>query len=467
MNPAWQESVTFDVELMRKYDTAGPRYTSYPTAVQFDERFGEIEYRDYAQHSNGDPIPRPLSLYFHIPFCATVCYYCACNKIVTKNRARATAYVKRLKNEIALQGRLFDRDRPVNQLHWGGGTPTFLDREQMRGLMKTTGEHFSLRTDDGRDFGIEIDPREVDDSGIALLRDIGFNRISVGVQDFDPNVQKAVNRIQSEEQTYATIAAARRHKFKSINVDLIYGLPFQNVESFNRTLDKVVNANPDRISVFNYAHLPERFKTQRQIDAATLPSPSEKLSILQNTVMHLTSAGYVYIGMDHFAKPDDELAKAQTSGTLCRNFQGYSTHGDCDLIGLGVTAIGMVGDSYSQNVHDLDEYYNRLDHGRLPVNRGVALTPDDKLRRAIISQLICHFQLDIKAVERKWGIKFTDYFEAEMSALETMMLDGLLALSEGTLYVLPTGRLLIRNICMAFDKYISKKKGKAEFSRTI
>jgi oxygen-independent coproporphyrinogen-3 oxidase len=454
MNTAWQESVTFDVELMRKYDTAGPHYTSYPTAVQFDERFGEIEYRDYAQHSNGDPIPRPLSLYFHIPFCATICYYCACDKIVTKNRARATAYVERLRNEIALQGRLFDRDRPVNQLHWGGGTPTFLDLEQIRGLMKVTGEHFSLRTDDGRDFGIEIDPREVDASDIGLLCGIGFNRISLGVQDFDPNVQKAVNRIQSEEHTYATIDAARRHKFKSINVDLIYGLPFQNVESFSRTLDKVVDANPDRISVFNYAHLPDRFKAQQQIDAAALPSPSEKLSILQNTVMHLTSAGYAYIGMEHFAKPDDGLTKAQTSYTLCRNFQGYSTHGDCDLIGLGVTAIGMVGDSYSQNAHGLDEYYDRIDHGRLAVNRGVALAPDDKLRRAIILQPICHFQLDIKAVERKWDIKFTDYFAAEMPVLKTMRLDGLLALSEDMLYVLPTGRLLIRNICMAFDRYV-------------
>lgn len=467
MSPDWSRPVVFDAELMRKYDIAGPRYTSYPTAVQFHERFGEAEYHAHVQTSNGDPIPRPLSLYFHIPFCATVCYYCACNKIVTKNRARAAAYVTHLSKEIALQGRLFDRDRPVDQLHWGGGTPTFLNHGQMRELMGTTAKHFTLRDDDSGEYSIEVDPRGVNEATIALLRDLGFNRLSLGVQDFDPTVQKAVNRIQSEEETLAVIDAARHHEFESINIDLIYGLPFQTVASFGLTLDKIIAADPDRLSVFNYAHLPERFKTQRQINAADLPTAAEKLAILQQTIERLTAAGYVYIGMDHFAKPDDELTLAQTKGTLCRNFQGYSTHGDCDLIGLGITAIGMVAHSYAQNVHNPEQYYRCIDAGRVPVSRGIELSPDDRLRREIILQLICHLTLDIEAVEQKWGTKFTEYFAAELPRLEAMMADGLLALKDGTLQVLPAGRLLIRNICMVFDKYLSATEHKGSFSRVI
>ena len=467
MTSAGHRSVSFDAELMRKYDRAGPRYTSYPTALQFDERFSEPEYGAQARLTNDDPIPRPLSLYLHIPFCSTVCYYCACNKIVTKNRARAAAYVERLHREIGLQGVLFDRDRQVDQLHWGGGTPTYLSHGQMRDLMRAIGKNFALRDDDRGEYSIEIDPRGVSELTIALLRDLGFNRISMGVQDFDPEVQKAVNRIQSEQQTLEVMEAVRHHGFKSINIDLIYGLPLQSAASFTDTLDKIVAASPDRISVFNYAHLPSRFKTQRQINEAELPSPAEKLEILQQTIERLTRADYVYIGMDHFAKPEDELAVAQRHGTLWRNFQGYSTHGDCDLVAMGVSAIGMVGDSYAQNVHDLASYYQRIDAGELAVFRGVELSADDQLRREVIMQLICNLVLDIDALEQKWGIRFKEYFAAALPELEGMLMDGLLTLQQGMLRVLPAGRLLIRNICMVFDRYLHETPGKGGYSRVI
>jgi oxygen-independent coproporphyrinogen-3 oxidase len=462
-----EQQVVFDSKLIQRYDKSGPRYTSYPTAVQFHEGVGEARYRAFATASNDDPIPRPLSLYFHIPFCATVCYYCACNKIVTKNRGHASAYVSHLQQEIALQGKLFDRDRTVNQLHWGGGTPTFLNQGQMRTLMRTTAKHFHLLDGDRGEYSIEVDPRTVNESTLVLLRELGFNRISLGVQDFDAHVQKAVNRIQSEAQTLEVMERARHHGFKSVNVDLIYGLPLQSVESFERTLDKIIAASPDRLSVFNYAHLPERFKVQRQINEANLPTPEEKLNILQSTIERLTEGGYVYIGMDHFAKPDDELAVAQRDGTLWRNFQGYSTHGDCDLIGMGITAIGMIGDSYAQNVHGVEDYYECIHAGRLPVYRGVELTAEDRLRREIIMQLICHFTLNIPRLEKKWNVKFMSYFAAECHELESMVLDGLLALENGILCVRPAGRLLIRNICMVFDQYLRKDPAKQKFSRVI
>ncbi len=461
------QRVHFDSDLVRRYDHSGPRYTSYPTALQFHDGFDERRYRELARASNKGSGRRPLSLYFHIPFCATVCYYCACNKVVTKNRSRAVAYVARLQQEIELQGRLFDRDRRVEQLHWGGGTPTFLNHAQMRALMRATAEHFTLRTDDGGEYSIEIDPRSVSEAGVALLRELGFNRMSLGVQDFDPHVQQAVNRIQSEEQTLSVMEAARRHGFRSLNVDLIYGLPRQTVESFARTLDKVIAASPDRLSVFNYAHLPKRFKVQRQIKAEELPAPPEKLALLQHTIERLTGAGYVYIGMDHFAKPDDELAIAQREGTLCRNFQGYSTRGGCDLIGLGVTAIGSIADGYVQNLHDLDAYYRRIDAGRLAVARGVALERDDRLRRELIMALICHGQLDIQGFEERWQLKFAKYFAPECMRLEPMLIDGLVALEDGVLRVQPPGRLLIRNICMVFDQYLRKSPAGQKFSRVI
>ena len=458
--------LVFDPELLRRYDKSGPRYTSYPTAVQFHNGFGPEQYRRCAERTNGDKPGRPLSLYFHIPFCDTVCFYCACNKIVTKNRKRASPYLARLHREIELQGALLDRHRIVDQLHWGGGTPTFISPDEMRELMAITRRHFRLHDDDQGEYSIEVDPREANEEIIALLRELGFNRLSLGVQDFDPRVQKAVNRIQSEDETFSVLASARRHGFRSVNMDLIYGLPHQTVESFSRTLEKIIGAGPDRLSVFNYAHLPQMFKTQQQINEAALPSPQTKLGILQLTIERLTSAGYVYIGMDHFAKPDDELAVAQRNGTLYRNFQGYSTHADCDLVGLGVTAIGQVGASYGQNLRTLDEYYERLDAGELAVFRGIELDADDRLRRDVIQRLICHFTLDIPRVEREHGIRFRDYFAAELSDLAGMQQDGLVTVRESAITVEPRGKLLIRNICMVFDKYLRKQEGQ-RFSRVI
>ena len=458
----------FDRELIRRYDRQGPRYTSYPTAVQFAEGFGVPQYLEHAGRAGQGPDPAPLSLYFHIPFCATVCFYCACNKIVTKNQAHAARYLDCLAREIESQAGLFGKRRPVEQLHWGGGTPTFLDQAQMQRLMDETRRHFSLRDDDEGEYSIEIDPRTVDAERVAFLRGLGFNRLSLGVQDFDPAVQRAVNRIQSEAQTLAIIDAARSARFKSVSLDLIYGLPFQSVDSFDWTLTRVIEAGPDRVSVFNYAHLPHLFKVQKQIDESALPAPEEKLLILRHAIERLTGAGYVYIGMDHFAKPGDELAVAQREGKLSRNFQGYATHGDCDIVGLGVSAIGRVGDSYSQNERDLERYQARVESEGLAVFRGVALTADDRLRRAAINQLICHFELDVADFEARHGVDFWAYFGPEWKELDAMREDGLLALERRALRVLPAGRLLIRNICMVFDRYLNGQgDGKIRYSKVI
>ncbi|MDP3010554.1 MAG: oxygen-independent coproporphyrinogen III oxidase [Methylococcales bacterium] len=457
------QSLHFDLPLINRYDKAGPRYTSYPTALELHDGFTEHDYRSHIAKSNA--AGEPLSLYVHIPFCDTVCFYCACNKIITKNRAHAQPYLDNLCKEIAMQGALFDKNRVVNQLHWGGGTPTFLSYEQMHQLMTTTREHFTLKDDDSGEYSIEVDPRETNLHTVQQLRSLGFNRISLGVQDFDHDVQKAVNRIQSETQTFAVLKAAREEGFRSTNIDLIYGLPLQTVDSFNKTLDKILHVSPDRFSIFNYAHIPSRFKTQRQINDAYLPSPEVKLAILQSVGQRLADAGYVYIGMDHFAKPDDELAIAQRQGLLHRNFQGYSTHSDCDLIGLGITSIGQVGDAYSQNVKDLDSYDQLIKQGKLPVFKGVALNDDDKLRCAVIMQLICHFELQFAAIEHAYAIRFSEYFADELQALTPMQGDGLVTISTDGIQVLPAGRLLIRNICMVFDRYLAQKQ--QQFSRVI
>ncbi|MGR9071885.1 MAG: oxygen-independent coproporphyrinogen III oxidase [Gammaproteobacteria bacterium] len=458
-----EQSIQFDLDLINRYDKAGPRYTSYPTALELHEGFGEKDYRLQIEKSNA--AGGPLSLYFHLPFCDTVCFYCACNKIVTKNRRHAVPYLENLHAEIAMQGALFDSGRSVDQLHWGGGTPTFLSPEQMRALMAATRRHFNLREDDAGEYSIEIDPRETDDRTVAHLRALGFNRISLGVQDFDPDVQKAVNRIQSEEQTFKVIEAARAEGFRSTSVDLIYGLPLQTVASFEKTLDTILKASPDRFSIFNYAHLPDRFKTQRQINDADLPTPQTKLAILQRVIQRLIEEDYVYIGMDHFAKPDDELAVAQRDNRLYRNFQGYSTHSDCDLIGLGITSIGRVGDAYVQNVKDLDAYAKLVRQGRLPVFKGFVLDADDKLRREVISQLICHFDLVFSEIENRFSIDFKTYFADELKAVKVMEQDRLLCVDEQRIRVLPAGRLLIRNICMVFDRYLAKKR--QQFSKVI
>jgi len=456
--------IVFDLDLIRRYDKAGPRYTSYPTAVQFHEKFAEREYKDYAIKSNENG--QPLSLYFHLPFCDTVCFYCACNKIITKNRKRSMPYLQRLFQEISLQAALFDPDRPVTQLHWGGGTPTFLSHDEMRQLMAETRRYFKLLDDDNGEYSIEIDPREADAETINVLRELGFNRLSLGVQDFDPAVQKAVNRIQSEAETEEVIQAARDVGFHSVSIDLMYGLPLQSVATFTQTLDKVIAMSPDRLSVFNYAHLPQMFKTQRQINEAELPPPEEKLAILQLCVQRLTDEGYVYIGMDHFAKPDDELAIAQQEGTLYRNFQGYSTQAECDLIAMGVTAVSKIGNSYSQNVKTMEEYEARIDSGHLPMFRGIGLNDDDLLRRHVITQLICHFVLDIKKLEQAYSLKFAEYFEIEQKDLQQLQDDGLITFSAEKIEVTPAGKFLIRNVCMVFDRYL-REAGEKRFSKVI
>ena len=459
------QSIVFDLSLIEKYDQSGPRYTSYPTAVQFHEGFDEAEYKRIAQATNESG--RPLSLYFHIPFCDTVCFYCACNKVATKDRSMAGKYLQRVYKELEMQGALFDRSRKVEQLHWGGGTPTFISHDEMRELVGQTRKHFNLLDDDTGEYSIEIDPREAQGDTIKLLRELGFNRMSLGVQDFEENVQKAVNRIQTKEVTLTVLQAARDEGFRSISLDLIYGLPYQSLNSFSRTLDQVLEVDPDRLSVFNYAHLPEMFKPQRRINEDDLPAAQEKLDILQMTIDKLTSAGYVYVGMDHFAKPDDELVIAQQNGTLYRNFQGYSTHADCDLLGLGSTSIGMVGPSYSQNMRTLDEYYARIDNNQLAVFRGIELSRDDQIRRDVITRLICHFTLTFADIAQHWDISFPDYFAKELTALQAMAADDLLYMDSEMIRVKPKGRLLIRNICMQFDAYITSKASASRFSKVI
>lgn len=458
------DPIVFDPALIRKYDKTGPRYTSYPTVVQFHAGFGEREYRAQIERSNA--AGRPLSLYFHIPFCDTVCFYCACSKVITRNRSRASDYLQRIYREIALQGALFDHSRSVKQLHWGGGTPTFISRDEMRELMAVTREHFKLLDGDAGEYSIEIDPRAADERTIELLRVLGFNRLSVGVQDFDPRVQVAVNRLQSRAVTTAAIETARAVGFRSVSVDLIYGLPYQSVDTFAATLEAVIALNPDRLAVFNYAHLPQMFKSQRRIDPVTLPSAGEKLRILRSVIERLTGAGYVYLGMDHFAKPGDALAIAQREGALYRNFQGYSTHADCDLVGMGATAIGMVGTAYAQNVKDVADYGARLDAGRLPVARGIELSHDDLLRRDVIIQLICNLRVESAMIEALHGIRFVDYFAEELSELRDMEADQLLRFDGEDIRVLPAGRLLIRNVCMVFDRYL-RDRSEMRFSKVI
>ncbi len=458
----------FNQDLISRYDKSGPRYTSYPTAPHFSEAFTEASYRRVAESSNivdASSQAKSLSLYFHIPFCNTVCFYCACNKIVTRDASRAEVYLGYLLREVELQAELFDSSRVVDQLHWGGGTPTYLTNQQQARLMEKTKEHFSCRDDDSGEYSIELDPRTVTPDDMQFLRSIGFNRVSMGVQDFDPVVQKAVNRIQSEKETRAVIDAANQYGFRSVSVDLIYGLPFQTVATFSQTLDKVIEISPDRISVFNYAHLPELFKPQTRIQAIDLPSSKQKLMILKLIVEKLLDAGYVYIGMDHFAKPDDELAVAQKHGTLYRNFQGYSTHAQCDLVGMGVTAIGMIGSSYSQNTKSIDDYYRLVDENRLPVIKGFELSEDDLIRREAITQLICHGQLNFSKIQGLFGIEVPQYFAKELQALGPLAEDGLVSIRPDAVLVSDSGMFLLRNICMVFDAYLDS--GKQCFSKVI
>ena len=463
-----QSLAEFDPGLIARYDVNGPRYTSYPAAPQFHAGVGEAQLRATALASNEDPIPRPLSVYVHVPFCLSPCFYCGCTRIITRDTGRSPIYLQRLHREIELVAPLFDRDRSLRQLHFGGGTPNFLDRAQMAELLETLAQHFSFSRDAKREFGIELDPRFCDADYVRALAPLGFNRVSVGIQDFDPDVQAAVNRIQSVAQTRAVLDAARESGFRSTSVDLIYGLPKQTAPGFARTLDEVIALAPDRVAAYAYAHLPQRFKAQRQIHAADLPDAASRLRLLGLTVEKLTAAGYRYIGMDHFAREGDELARAQDAGTLQRNFQGYSTHGGCDLIGLGMSAISHIGASFSQNAHDLPNYYGAIDGGRLPVARGLAMSEDDAIRADAIGLLMCQGRLDIAAFEARHNLVFPAYFDASLRRLRKLARDDLVEMTPDCLQVTARGRYLLRHVAMCFDAYLAREATPAvRYSRAL
>lgn len=455
----------FDAELIRRYDGHGPRYTSYPTAVQFHTGFDEQSYRRAAWLSNSGA-SRPLSMYVHIPFCGRPCFYCGCNKIVTRNLAHAEQYLQRLHREVELQGVLFERRRNVRQLHFGGGTPTYLSSAQLRALFDQLERQFNIDRSEQREFSIEIDPRTLLARSLPELAALGFNRLSLGIQDFDPQVQRAVNRLQSTQQVADSVLQARALGYRSVSFDLIYGLPLQTLAGFGRTLDTVVQMRPDRIAAYGYAHMPRLFKAQRAIRAEQLPGAETRLQLLALTVERLTAAGYVYIGMDHFALPDDDLARARRDGGLHRNFQGYSTHGDCDLVGLGVSAIGTVGDCYAQNRKQLSGYYEALDRGRLPIERGMALSMDDRVRREIIQHLMCRGEVAIRDIESRYALDFDSYFATELTALQALAADGLVTNEAALISVTERGRGLLRTIAMVFDAHLQRTRS-AQFSKVI
>lgn len=448
----FQQPLVWNPELINRYDMAGPRYTSYPTAPQFRDHFSEINLLNAISRSNSEQ--KPLSLYFHIPFCESLCYYCGCNKIVTHNKQRALPYIQRMIQELAIYADLFDKNRQVNQLHWGGGTPTFISDDEMSLLMNSTRRLFKLADDSTGEFSIEIHPATVSITSMLHLRHLGFNRVSMGVQDFDERVQKAVNRFNSYEKVAAMTTALKHANYRSISMDLIYGLPLQTANGFQETLKKIIDLSPDRLSIFNYAHMPQLFKSQALICAEDLPTAEEKLEILHRSIDTLEAAGYIYIGMDHFAKPEDELVKAQTAGKLQRNFQGYSTHGDCDLLALGVSSISMINNIYLQNSKDLNSYQLKLDAGLLPFAKGFTLNDEDLLRRFVINQLICQLQLDFADLKRKFDVDAKMHFKYQLQELEAMRADGLVDITPEGIKVTNAGRLLIRRICMVFDEYL-------------
>ena len=445
-----------DAHLLRRYDRPGPRYTSYPTAPQFHAGFGHAEFRAAAMASNGDPIPRRISLYVHVPFCESPCFYCGCNRIITRDKARGDAYLTRLYREIALLAPLFDRDRDVIQVHFGGGTPNFLAPSQLQALMDSLQHHFHLSDSPERDISIELDPRFVATDDIEALASCGFNRASLGIQDFDPAVQAAVNRVQSVDETAAIIDACRANGFRSINVDLIHGLPLQTLEGFRRTLDTVLAMQPDRLAVYGYAHMPHLFRPQRRIDAGQLPSADAKLSLLQLAIETLSDAGYVHIGMDHFALPADDLSQAQAQGRLHRNFMGYTTHAQSDLVGIGVSAISHVGDTFSQNPRDLESWETAIDEGRLAIFRGMQMSADDVIRADVIQQLMCQGEIIISSLEHRHAIDFADYFSEALLHLQPLQDDGLVQRTPESITATPQGRLLLRNIAMCFDNYLPR-----------
>lgn len=452
--------IIWDLALIQKYNYSGPRYTSYPTALEFNENYTDENFKQaVARYPN-----RPLSLYVHIPFCHKLCYFCACNKVITRHQHKADIYLDYLEKEIQYRAPLF-RDRIATQVHWGGGTPTYLTEAQSSRLMNMLREHFHIAEE--AEISIELDPREIELSMLAHLRHLGFNRMSMGVQDFNKDVQKAINREQDEDFIRALLVKARELGFQSTNLDLIYGLPLQNVESFMFTLQKVIELNPDRLSVFNYAHLPARFAGQAKIKAEQLLAPETKLTILQKTIETLGKAGYRFIGMDHFAKPDDELAIAQQQGVLHRNFQGYTTQEECDLLGLGVSAISLLGDTYAQNQKELKYYYTQVENSGIALHKGLVMSQEDCLRRDVIKQLICNFKLCYQPIERQYQIDFKTHFAEDLALLAPLAKDGLLEIGEHEMVVSAKGRLLIRNICLCFDTYSRQQAKRQQFSRVI
>lgn len=457
--------MNINLDLLKKYDVPGPRYTSYPPAPHFHEKFTYEEYLNEIVKTNyGENLP-DLSLYFHIPYCDTLCYFCGCNMIVTRNHDRMNEYIKYLKNEIDLLRQFINPERRVAQLHWGGGTPTSLNPEEINSLISYINQSFEFKDD--AECGCEIDPRGLTKEHLIALREGGFNRISMGVQDFNEKVQKYVNRIQPEEMTRQVVEWVRELGFKSINLDLMYGLPFQTLKSFEETLDKIIDISPDRIAVFNYAHIPWMKKHQALIHPEDLPSPQEKLNILKLTIEKLTSNGYVFIGMDHFAKPDDELAIALREKKLYRNFQGYSTNAGCDLYAFGITSISQLENVYAQNVKTEKEYFQALDNEKIPIFRGYRLNDDDQIRRTVIMKLMCDFELDFNEVESKHKIDFKNYFKNSLDNLSEMVDDGLVEILDEKIKVTEMGRLLIRNIAMKFDGFIERKQDDMKYSRTI
>jgi len=456
MDASTTPAALFDAELVKRYDLAGPRYTSYPTAPHFQPGYSANDYRYQVAVSNGDPLPKPLSVYLHLPFCTNPCFYCGCTRVITRNRSKGSAYVDLLRREIDLQATLFDTDRPLQQLHLGGGSPNFHSPEELGSLVQTLSDAFRFAPPGEREFGIEIDPRMTTPGDLTALRQLGFNRVSMGIQDFDPQVQQAINRVQSAEATLELVRKAQSLDYRSINVDLIYGLPRQRLEGFSETLDAVIKAKPGRIAAYSYAHLPARFKAQRQIRDEDLPNPELKLALLQLCVEKLQAAGYIYIGMDHFALPDDELSLALGNSTLQRNFQGYSTHGQCDLIGMGMSSIGNVGDAYVQNQRLLPLWEQRIGSGELAVDRGLVLNNDDRIRRALIQAIMCQGEVHFQRFGRRHGIEFERYFADDLLRLRPLAEDGLLTIEATGLTVSSRGRFLLRPIAMCFDGYLHR-----------
>lgn len=460
------ESFGVDEALIRRFDMPGPRYTSYPTADRFHEGFDAKTHVKWLDHRDRIERDKPLSLYVHLPFCASICYYCACNKVITKDHSRSAQYLDYLEKEIRLATSYLPNSRYVTQMHFGGGTPTFLNAAELSRLMRMLRDNFDFAKDG--EYAIEIDPRSADAKMIHLLADLGFNRMSIGVQDFDEAVQKAVHRIQPAEMTMSTLATARECGFTSINMDLIYGLPKQTPEGFARTLERVLEASPDRVALYSYAHLPERFKPQRRIDPADMPTAEVKLEIMLLAINMMLDAGYQYVGMDHFARVDDELALAQRNGTLHRNFQGYTTQADCDLLALGVSSISKIGASFSQNAKTLDEYYASLDRGVLPIIRGIELSSDDLIRRDVIMELMCQGSVVMETIGQAHGVQFQEYFEKELSQLRQMFeTEGMLTVSDGRIDITPKGRFFLRGIAMVFDRYFQSQVNPGRFSKLI